>query len=85
MSLTETEREVYEAHLKWLRDEEMALLTAHNKGVEEGMQKGRAEGLEEGLQRGEEKGRQEGLATALQRLIDSGVPEAEAKRLLQIN
>jgi len=69
MSLSETEREVYESHLKWLRDEEMALQTAHNKGVQEGIEKGRAEGL----------------TTALQRLIDSGVSEADARKLLQLD
>ena len=69
MSLSDTEREVYESHLKWLRDEEMALQTAHNKGVQEGIEKGRAEGL----------------TTALQRLIDSGVSEADARKLLQLD
>ncbi|OCL26023.1 transposase [Orenia metallireducens] len=44
MYLNEDERELYEARLKWLRDEEMALKKAEEKGREEG----RREGVEEG-------------------------------------
>ncbi|OCL26022.1 transposase [Orenia metallireducens] len=36
MYLNEDERELYEARLKWLRDEEMALKKAEEKGREEG-------------------------------------------------
>ncbi|MCK8825406.1 hypothetical protein [Fuchsiella alkaliacetigena] len=36
MYLNEEEREVYEARLKWLRDEEMALKKAEKKGIEKG-------------------------------------------------
>lgn len=38
MYLDEHEREVYEARLKWLRDEEMAIKTAEKKGMEKGLQ-----------------------------------------------
>ena len=40
MYLNEEEREVYEARLKWLRDEEMALKKAEKKGMEKGIEKG---------------------------------------------
>ncbi|OQY10836.1 MAG: transposase, partial [Fusobacteriia bacterium 4572_132] len=40
MNFTEDERESYEARLKWLRDEEMALKTAEKKGVAIGIKKG---------------------------------------------
>jgi predicted transposase/invertase (TIGR01784 family) len=40
MYLNEDERELYEARLKWLRDEEMALKKAERKGVERGIEKG---------------------------------------------
>ena len=39
MSFTELEREDYEARLKWLRDEEMAIKTAEKKGIAIGMEK----------------------------------------------
>ena len=76
MGLDHEEREVYEAHLKWLRDQEMAIKTAHNKGLRLGKAQGRAEGRAEG--------RSEGLAEALQRLIQSGMPEDEARRVLKM-
>ncbi len=40
MSFTEDERDNYEARLKWLRDEEMALKTAERKGIEQGIEQG---------------------------------------------
>ncbi|PRX30360.1 putative transposase/invertase (TIGR01784 family) [Orenia metallireducens] len=43
IGLTKEEREAYEARLKWLRDEEMALKKAERKGMEKGMEKGREE------------------------------------------
>ncbi len=39
INFTAEERETYEARLKWLRDEEMALKKAKREGLEEGMQK----------------------------------------------
>jgi len=43
MYLNEEEREVYEARLKWLRDEEMALKKAEKKGMEKGIKKNKKE------------------------------------------
>jgi predicted transposase/invertase (TIGR01784 family) len=40
IGLTKEEREVYEARLKWLRDEEMALKKAERKGMERGIERG---------------------------------------------
>lgn len=40
LSLDKNEREIYEARLKWLRDEDGALKKAHEVGQQEGMQKG---------------------------------------------
>ena len=48
MYLSDDERESYEARLKWLRDEEMALKKAKEDGIEEGKAKGLAEGKLEG-------------------------------------
>ncbi|MCK8825401.1 Rpn family recombination-promoting nuclease/putative transposase [Fuchsiella alkaliacetigena] len=47
MYLSEEEREVYEARLKWLRDEEMALKKAEKKGMERGLEKGLEKGKKE--------------------------------------
>ena len=55
MYLTADERESYEARLKWLRDEEMALKKAKAVGIQEGIAKGKAEGIEEGLAKGEKR------------------------------
>lgn len=40
MNFSEHEREIYEARLKWLRDEEMAIITAEKRGREEGREEG---------------------------------------------
>ncbi|WP_027340821.1 Rpn family recombination-promoting nuclease/putative transposase [Halonatronum saccharophilum] len=47
MYLNEDERELYEARLKWLRDEEMALKKAEEKGMARGIQKGMEKGKKE--------------------------------------
>lgn len=52
MYLNDEEREAYEARLKWIRDEEMALKKAARIGKEEGLAQGRAEGLAEGVELG---------------------------------
>jgi hypothetical protein len=41
-------------------------------------------GVKEGIEKGIEKGRREGLELALQKLIDSGMTESEARQILQI-
>lgn len=38
LSLDKEEREIYEARLKWLRDENAALQKAHEKGIEQGIE-----------------------------------------------
>jgi predicted transposase/invertase (TIGR01784 family) len=40
LSLDKEEREIYEARLKWLRDEDAALQKAHDKGIEQGIEQG---------------------------------------------
>ncbi|MEQ8222372.1 MAG: hypothetical protein ABRQ37_08740, partial [Candidatus Eremiobacterota bacterium] len=42
------QREIYEARLKVLRDEDGALQTARIRGMEEGMKKGMEKGIEKG-------------------------------------
>ncbi len=82
MSLNEEERESYEARLKWLRDEEMAVKTAEKRGIkkgreegikkgrEEGIKKGREEGIKKGREEGIKKGREEGIKEIAKNLID---------------
>lgn len=41
LSLDVDEREIYEARLKWLRDESAKLQKAHEKGIEQGIEQGR--------------------------------------------
>ena len=48
MHLDNNERESYDARLKWLRDEEMALKKAKAEGVQEGIE----QGIEQGIERG---------------------------------
>jgi len=52
ISLTEEEREIYEARLKALRDEDGALETARIKGMEEGIKKGRMDTAKKSLAKG---------------------------------
>ena len=85
MGLSSDEREVYEARLKWLRDDEMAILTAHKRGIDKGRAEGIAEGRAEGIAEGRAEGMAEGLAKALSRLIDAGMSEEQAKKLLGLD
>jgi len=66
MSFNEEERESYEARLKWLRDEEMALKTAEKRGE----QRGREEGIKEGIKEGEKQKALE-IAKELLELLDN--------------
>jgi len=51
--LNEKEREFYDGQLKWLRDEEAAILKALYRGEEKGRAEGRVEGIEEGMAKSE--------------------------------
>ena len=64
MYLNADERESYEARLKWLRDEEMAL------------RKAREDGMAEGIQIGAENGKLEAQIEIAKGLIKSGIPES---------
>lgn len=59
MNFAEDEREIYEGHLKWLRDEASALKKAKEDGKAEGRAEGRVEGRAEGREEGREEGRAE--------------------------
>ncbi len=100
MYFEEKEREIYEAELKARLDGIEEMRTAMEKGrstgraegeaigIEKGKAIGRAEGEAIGRTEGEAIGRTEGeaigIARALQRLLENGTPESEARRLLGI-
>lgn len=46
--LTAEEREIYEARLKWLRDERSAIKSAEKKALKKGIEKGMQQGIEKG-------------------------------------
>ncbi|MFI4919001.1 MAG: Rpn family recombination-promoting nuclease/putative transposase [Legionellales bacterium] len=51
LSMDKDEREIYEARLKWLRDEAATLQKAHEKGQIEGIEQGIEQGIELGIQK----------------------------------
>jgi len=65
MHFTEQERDTYENHLKWLRDESAALKRSEEKGMERGM--------ERGMEKGMEKGREEGVLGVARAMLAEGV------------
>lgn len=73
-----------------LRDENSQLAAARKEGLQEGIEQGleqgrvvgKEEGLQEGMEKGHQAGLQDGLSTALTRLINSGIPEAQARQIL---
>lgn len=66
MNMNPAEREFYEARLKWLRDEEMALRKAEKKGLELGLEQGMQQGMQQGLQQGLQQGRELGVVEGRQ-------------------
>jgi hypothetical protein len=79
MGLSTDERAVYDGRLKWLRDEEMAIQTAHMRGKAEGLAAGKAEGLAAGKAEGLAEGKAEGLAEGEEMGRAKGIVEGEAK------
>ncbi|MEM6338779.1 MAG: Rpn family recombination-promoting nuclease/putative transposase [Pseudomonadota bacterium] len=69
MSFDEKEREIYEGHLRWLRDEADAVLKAEEKGEKRGMEKGRAEGKAEG--------KAEGRADLINAMLKNGMTKEQ--------
>ena len=60
-ALSQGERQRYDESIKTMRDHISAYDTARNKGLAEGVAKGRSEGLAEGLSKGKIEGRSEGV------------------------
>ncbi|MEJ6950722.1 Rpn family recombination-promoting nuclease/putative transposase [Natronospora cellulosivora (SeqCode)] len=91
MYLSEDERELYEARLKWLRDEEMAIKTAEKKGERRGERRGLEIGLKKGLEEGRLEGRREGREVGRKEGREEGRKEGrkegeyEARKEIAIN
>ena len=64
---------------------EQGRLVGKEEGLQEGMEKGHLAGLNEGLEKGHQAGLQDGLSTALTRLINSGIPEVQARQMLGLS
>ena len=73
------EREMYEARLKFERDQLWRLRAAKNEGIAEGIAKGIAEGRAEGIERGEYSGQ----IRLLQNLL--GLPESQSSELATLS
>ena len=80
-ALDRDEQARYEASLKTYRDIKGVIDTARDEGEQIGLEKGREEGEQIGLEKGREEGRSEAMREIVQKLIASGMPEAEARRL----
>jgi predicted transposase/invertase (TIGR01784 family) len=85
------DRMLYEARLKFQRDERARMIFAEQKGREEGLEEGleigREEGLKEGLEEGLEKGREEGEQIGRIRLLQQllGISESSREQLAQFD
>jgi len=77
ISKTTEQMLLYNARLKFQRDEVARLVQAQEEGMQKGRQKGRQEGEEIGEARGEARGLHIGRITLLQELLDVRVSPAE--------
>ena len=82
IALNPVEQAGYEASLKTYRDLKGVIDTARDEGELAGLEKGEQIGLEKGEQIGLEKGRAAALQEMLEKLIASGMSEAEARKLI---
>ena len=80
MRLTKEEREIYENHLKWFRDEASALEKTAETSFQNGLEEGRKEGIEIGIEKGERNKAVAVAKTLLQKGIDIAIV-AEASGL----
>ena len=73
------EREMYEARLKFERDQNWRIKAARDEGRAEGIEEGVAKGIEQGIERGEVSGR----IRVLQNLL--GLPESPLSELAELD
>ena len=71
--LTAEEREIYEARLKWLRDERSAIKKAQREGKKAGLTEGMEKGMKKGIEKGIEKGRTAEKLAIARNLLAAGL------------
>ena len=76
------EREMYEARLKFERDQTWRMKAAKDEGRAEGIEEGIAEGIAKGRAEGIERGDFSGQIRVLQRLL--GLPESQLAELTEL-
>lgn len=91
ISRTPENRMLYDARLKFQRDEESRLRRARqegrSEGIEEGLQLGLEKGLEKGIEKGIEKGAIAGRIILLQQLLNlpqATIPELTVRELTEL-
>ncbi len=85
------EREMYEARLKFERDQIWRIKAAKDEGraegiaqgIEEGIERGMERGIEQGIERGIERGEYSGQVRLLQRLL--GISESPLSELANLD
>ena len=77
------EREMYEARLKFERDQTWRMKAAKDEGRAEGIEEGIAEGIAKGRAEGIERGDYSGQIRVLQRLL--GLPESQLAELAELD
>lgn len=79
ISRTPEERQLYEARIKFLHDQEAQMIAARMEGIEKGIEKG----MERGIEKGREEGEQIGQLKVYQQLLGlPQTPSTELHRLL---
>ncbi len=69
----------YEKYLILYAEEKDVLKTAHEDGIQKGMQKGRQEGIQEGIEKGRQEGIQEGIEKGIEKGRQEGIQEGIEK------
>ncbi|MDI6736774.1 MAG: hypothetical protein QME42_11395, partial [bacterium] len=82
MKLSEKEQLSYKYYLESLHDRASFYESTYVQGEKKGRKEGMEEGIKEGIKKGIKKGIKEGIQEALKKMITSGIPVDEAKRIL---
>lgn len=73
-NFTQTERDAYEASLKYYRDIKNVVDTSREEGIEEGIERGIEEGIERGIKKGIGEGFDQAISKVALSLLQSGMP-----------
>ena len=85
MYFSDEDEKIYNARLKFLRDEWSKMQYAHLEGKAEGLAEGKAEGLAEGEAKGLEKGKLEERKAIVSAMIKQGMSHAVIASILEIS